>query len=131
MSKRFQITLPDIIAAQLTVAAKDQGRSPANLAAFLIEVGLNSYKPQTPKLKNEILEFSQVFVGRDLKELSEQALIPLEKLEAVADGEYPDTDTLIGLGRVLAGWDTESLLKLRDRTFNNQAKRKQGNGSNK
>lgn len=126
MSKRFQITLPDVIAAQLSQSAKEQGRSPANLAAFLIEVGLNSYQPQMPKLKQEVIEFRQILFGVDLRELAKKALIPIEKLEAVAEGGYPDTDILIGLGRVLGGWDTESLLKLRDRTFEN--KRKHGNG---
>ncbi len=126
MSKRFHVTLPDVIAAQLDKAAKEQGRSPANLAAFLIEVGLNSYQPQFPKLKQEVIEFRQILIGVDLRELAKKALIPIEKLEAVTEGGYPDTDTLIGLGRVLGGWDTESLLKLRDRTFTN--KRKHGNG---
>lgn len=44
VSKRILVTLPDAIASDLEAWAKYQGRSTANLAAFLIELGIRQSK---------------------------------------------------------------------------------------
>jgi predicted DNA-binding protein len=46
MSKRFSVTLPDLIFEELEKLADDQGRTTANLAAFLIEAGIREMKKQ-------------------------------------------------------------------------------------
>ena len=46
MSKRFSVTLPDSIFEELEKLADDQGRTTANLAAFLIEAGIREMKKQ-------------------------------------------------------------------------------------
>ena len=40
VSKKFSVTVPDAIYEQLEQWADEQGRPAANLAAFLIEVGI-------------------------------------------------------------------------------------------
>ncbi|MEH1935125.1 MAG: hypothetical protein V7L14_15805 [Nostoc sp.] len=52
--KRFTITLPDSVFEDLEVLADAQGRPTANLAAFLIEIGIRQAKegnefPEKPK----------------------------------------------------------------------------------
>jgi predicted DNA-binding protein len=42
MSKRVYITLPDKVHETLEKQAKSQGRSTANLAAYLVEKGIES-----------------------------------------------------------------------------------------
>lgn len=54
VSKRFTVTLPDSVFEDLEVLADAQGRPTANLAAFLIEVGICQIKergefPEQPK----------------------------------------------------------------------------------
>ncbi|WP_396336369.1 ribbon-helix-helix domain-containing protein [Fischerella sp. JS2] len=54
MSKRFTVTLPDSVFEDLEVLADIQGRPTANLAAFLIEIGIRQAKesgefPEKPK----------------------------------------------------------------------------------
>lgn len=44
MSKRFSVTLPDTVFDQLEALADNQGRTTANLAAYLIEVGVRNMK---------------------------------------------------------------------------------------
>ncbi|MEM7553255.1 MAG: hypothetical protein AAF378_04005 [Cyanobacteria bacterium P01_A01_bin.84] len=44
MSKRFTVTLPDSVFKELEVLADAQGRPTANLASFLIEVGVSQMK---------------------------------------------------------------------------------------
>jgi hypothetical protein len=44
VSKRVLVTLPDTVAADLEAWAEYQGRPTANLAAFLIELGLRQAK---------------------------------------------------------------------------------------
>lgn len=44
VSKRFTVTLPDSVFEDLEVLASAQGRPTANLAAFLIEVGISQIK---------------------------------------------------------------------------------------
>ena len=44
MSKRFTVTLPDSVFEDLEILADTQGRPTANLAAFLIEVGISQVK---------------------------------------------------------------------------------------
>ena len=44
VTKRFTVTLPDTIYEDLERWAELQGRPPANLAAFLIEIGINQGK---------------------------------------------------------------------------------------
>ncbi|NJM21462.1 MAG: hypothetical protein HC874_30330 [Richelia sp. SL_2_1] len=44
MSKRFTVTVPDSIFEDLEALADSQGRPTANLAAFLIETGVNQIK---------------------------------------------------------------------------------------
>ncbi|MEL6162577.1 MAG: hypothetical protein AAFY21_11200 [Cyanobacteria bacterium J06641_2] len=44
MSKRFTVTVPDSIFEDLEALADSQGRPTANLAAFLIETGINQIK---------------------------------------------------------------------------------------
>ncbi len=56
VSKRFTVTLPDSVFEDLEVLADAQGRPTANLAAFLIEVGICQIKergefPKTSKAK--------------------------------------------------------------------------------
>jgi len=62
----------------------------------------------------------------DLRKLAEEALMPIEDLERVAKGERPTDDDLINLGRILEGFDTVELLKIRKRDFPLA-----GNGKNK
>ncbi len=40
VSKKFSITVPDVVYEQLERWADEQGRPAANLAAFLIETGI-------------------------------------------------------------------------------------------
>lgn len=40
VSKKFSVTVPDVIYEQLEQWADEQGRPAANLAAFLIETGI-------------------------------------------------------------------------------------------
>lgn len=49
MSKRFTVTLPDSIYKELDTIADAQGRTTANLAAFLIEAGIREIKKQESK----------------------------------------------------------------------------------
>ncbi|NMG19750.1 ribbon-helix-helix domain-containing protein [Brasilonema bromeliae] len=57
VSKRFTVTLPDSVFEDLEVLADAQGRPTANLAAFLIEIGIKETKergefpekPEKPK----------------------------------------------------------------------------------
>ncbi|MFM6255950.1 MAG: ribbon-helix-helix domain-containing protein [Dolichospermum sp.] len=52
MSKRFIVTVPDTIFEELEKMADTQGRTTANLAAFLIESGIREIKKtqaQNPK----------------------------------------------------------------------------------
>jgi predicted DNA-binding protein len=54
VSKRFTVTLPDSVFENLELLAQAQGRPTANLAAFLIEVGISQIKergefPASPK----------------------------------------------------------------------------------
>jgi hypothetical protein len=54
VSKRFTVTLPDSVFEDLEVLADTQGRPTANLAAFLIEIGIKESKergefPEKPK----------------------------------------------------------------------------------
>lgn len=44
VSKRFTVTVPDSIFEDLEALADSQGRPTANLAAFLIETGINQIK---------------------------------------------------------------------------------------
>ena len=44
VSKRVLVTLPDTVVADLEAWAKYQGRPTANLAAFLIEIGIRQAK---------------------------------------------------------------------------------------
>ncbi len=44
VSKRFTVTLPDSVFEDLEVLADAQGRPTANLAAFLIEIGIRQAK---------------------------------------------------------------------------------------
>ncbi|MFM6224325.1 MAG: ribbon-helix-helix domain-containing protein, partial [Dolichospermum sp.] len=44
MSKRFSVTVPDTIFEELEKMADTQGRTTANLAAFLIETGIREIK---------------------------------------------------------------------------------------
>jgi metal-responsive CopG/Arc/MetJ family transcriptional regulator len=53
MSKRFTVTLPDSIYKELDTIAENEGRSTANLAAFLIETGIREIKKLETK-KNEL-----------------------------------------------------------------------------
>ncbi|NWF58682.1 MAG: hypothetical protein HXY43_05050 [Fischerella sp.] len=46
VSKRFTVTLPDSVFEDLEVLADAQGRPTANLAAFLIEIGIKQAKEQ-------------------------------------------------------------------------------------
>jgi rRNA-processing protein FCF1 len=53
MSKRFSLTVPDTVFEQLEALAKSQGRTTANLAAYLVEVGVRNADPlPTEKGKN-------------------------------------------------------------------------------
>lgn len=52
----------------------------------------------------------------DLRELAEEALMPLENLQAIAKGGRPTDDDIICLGRVLE-FDTVELLRMRQRDF--------------
>lgn len=57
--KRITITLPDQTASELEDWADQQGRPTANLAAYLVEIGLNQakekaqYIPTQPKKGSE------------------------------------------------------------------------------
>lgn len=53
----------------------------------------------------------------DLRKLAEEALMPIEDLEKIVNGERPTDDDLICLGRVLTGFDTVALLQIRKRDF--------------
>jgi len=44
MSKRFSVTLPDAVFEELEKLANEQGRTTANLAAFLVESSLREIK---------------------------------------------------------------------------------------
>jgi CopG-like RHH_1 or ribbon-helix-helix domain, RHH_5 len=54
--KKFSITVPDSVFKDLEVLAEYQGRPTANLAAFLVELGLHIYKERDefPKDNPEI-----------------------------------------------------------------------------
>lgn len=62
VSKRFTITVPDSLFEELEEWAESQGRPTANLAAFLVEVGVKNAKDKgdfvptksrSPKKDNE------------------------------------------------------------------------------
>jgi hypothetical protein len=58
VSKRFTVTLPDSVFEDLEVLADIQGRPTANLAAFLIEIGIRQAKesgefPEKPKASSK------------------------------------------------------------------------------
>lgn len=55
VSKRVNVTLPDSVFDDLEVWAEYQGRPTANLAAFLIELGIRQAKEQgeIPELKKQ------------------------------------------------------------------------------
>ncbi|AFW95935.1 ribbon-helix-helix domain-containing protein [Aphanizomenon flos-aquae] len=44
MSKRFSVTLPDAVFEELEKLANEQGRTTANLAAFIVESGIREIK---------------------------------------------------------------------------------------
>jgi predicted DNA-binding protein len=52
MSKKFSVTLPDAIYKDLEDIANREGRSTANLAAFLIECGIREIKKLEVKKQN-------------------------------------------------------------------------------
>ncbi|NMG11740.1 hypothetical protein [Brasilonema sp. UFV-L1] len=61
MSKRFTVTLPDSVFEDLEVLADTQGRPTANLAGFLIEIGIKQIKergefPEKPTRKTKNLQ---------------------------------------------------------------------------
>ncbi|MFM6138718.1 MAG: ribbon-helix-helix domain-containing protein [Cuspidothrix sp.] len=49
MSKKFSVTLPDAIFHQLEDMAQNEGRTTANLAAYLIESGIREILKQAKK----------------------------------------------------------------------------------
>jgi hypothetical protein len=54
VSKRFTVTVPDLLFEELEDWAEQQGRPTANLAAFLIELGVKQAKEKgeySPKKK--------------------------------------------------------------------------------
>ncbi len=51
MSKRFSVTLPDAVFEELEKLANEQGRTTANLAAFLVESSIREIK----KVKAEVI----------------------------------------------------------------------------
>ncbi|MBD1853908.1 hypothetical protein H6F87_28755 [Cyanobacteria bacterium FACHB-502] len=56
MSKRTTITLPDSVFEELEEWADQQGRPTANLASFLVELGIRQAKEKgeyTPKTKTK------------------------------------------------------------------------------
>ncbi|MBD1835406.1 hypothetical protein H6F61_22650 [Cyanobacteria bacterium FACHB-472] len=56
VSKRVNVTLPDSVFDDLEVWAEYQGRPTANLAAFLIELGVRQAKERSefPEVKKQI-----------------------------------------------------------------------------
>lgn len=58
VSKRFTVTVPDSIFEDLEALADSQGRPTANLAAFLIETGVNQIKERGdfPSKKSSLQE---------------------------------------------------------------------------
>ena len=44
ISKRFSVTLPDAVFEELEKLANEQGRTTANLAAFIVESGIREIK---------------------------------------------------------------------------------------
>ncbi|MFM5958048.1 MAG: ribbon-helix-helix domain-containing protein [Dolichospermum sp.] len=52
MSKRFSVTLPDTVFEDLEKIANEQGRTTANLAAFLVESGIREFKKLELKKPN-------------------------------------------------------------------------------
>lgn len=69
--------------------------------------------PEEPKLPS----FVEILKGQNLKKISEDAEIPIENLEAIANGNRPTDDDIIGLGQVLNNYDTADLLRIRQRDF--------------
>ena len=65
MSKRINVTLPDSVVEELEQWADNQGRSLANLAAFLLESSLKQAKE-----KGEFL--TQEFPGQQKKSQSDK-----------------------------------------------------------
>lgn len=57
--KKFSITVPDSVFQDLEVLAEHQGRPTANLASFLVELGLHIYKERG--------EFPKVEIGKEQK----------------------------------------------------------------
>jgi predicted DNA-binding protein len=56
MSKRTTITLPDVVFEELEEWADQQGRPTANLASFLVELGIRQAKEKgefTPQSKSK------------------------------------------------------------------------------
>ena len=70
------------------------------------------------------LTIAKLISDWDLEELANLSEVKVENLEAIAKGQRPNNDDLIGLGAVLckedgSPWSTEELIEIRDRCFNN------------
>lgn len=52
----------------------------------------------------------------NLKELAKEARLPINEVEAIANGSRPNDEQLVALGRVM-DYDTEQLLQIRMRDF--------------
>jgi hypothetical protein len=54
--KKFSVTVPDSVFRDLEILAEHQGRPTANLASFLVELGLHIYKERGDFPKTEIVK---------------------------------------------------------------------------
>lgn len=73
--------------------------------------------------------FGDLLSGKDLEALVADSAIPVERLEAIRNGEKPTDEELVGLACILKGWRTEDLIALRKKLFpcnNNRSKSRNG-----
>ncbi|MFY7883464.1 MAG: ribbon-helix-helix domain-containing protein [Dolichospermum sp.] len=116
MSKKIGVTVPDGVYDELNEEADKQGRTPANLAAFIIEHHLMFYRygATVQKVKSE---------SRGVDDISSDGIKAiLDFLQAIAKGEKPSISALL-LTAKIAGVDPEDLAKvanLNGETYDNQ-----------
>jgi hypothetical protein len=126
-TEKITFTCSPSTRAYLKEWAHRNRQSVSSLIEWIVNKAIEENKEEQRSQKSEP-SIAELVNQWDLRKLAEQALMPIENLEAIARGERPSDDDLICLGRVLEV-DTAELLRIRIRDFpftGNGERRKHG-----
>lgn len=107
MTKKVNVTLPDGVYEELDREANTQGRSPANLAAFIIEHHLLMYRG-LPRLESQRTSQS---ISSSGVEMPDQSDVLIQFLKSAASGKKPEADILLGAAQ-MTGLSPDILLEM-------------------